>query len=173
MTKPKKLTWDFSTVIKTGPGCRSLVPKIFADQGCGRVALITDKGLIEAGVVDKVLKAFEGQDVSIAGTFDSVRQDNDTRDINECAQWYRGIGADGLLAVGGGSVLDTAKAVKVMLAMKAEKITDLIEGHIVFLLPASRPSRPEYHTSPSPPLPALEPRCLRALPFLKQSRRRS
>ena len=137
MTKAKKFTWDFSTAIKSGPGCRSLVPKTFADQGCQRVALITDKGLIEAGVVDKVREVFEGQDVQIAGTFDRVRQDNDTRDINECARWYQNIGADGLLAVGGGSVLDTAKAVKVMLGMKAEKITDLIEGHIVFY------SRPE------------------------------
>ena len=132
MTKPKKLHWEFLTAIQVGPGCRSWVPKTFADQGCHRVALITDKGLIEAGVVDKVREAFEGQDAQIAGTFDGVRQDNDTRDINECARWYREIGADGLLAVGGGSVLDTAKTVKTMLGMKAENINDLITGHIVF-----------------------------------------
>ena len=132
MTKPKKLNWEFSTAIQVGPGCRSWIPKTFADQGCRRVALITDKGLIEAGVVDKVRAVFEGQDVQIVGTFDGVRQDNDTRDINECARWYREIGADGLLAVGGGSVLDTAKAVKTMLGMKVEKINDLITGHIVF-----------------------------------------
>ena len=137
MTNPNKFTWDFSTAIKAGPGCRSLVPKTFADLGSHRVALITDNGLIEAGVVDKVREIFEGKDVNILGTFDSVRQDNDTRDINECTQWYRDIGADGLLAVGGGSVLDTAKAVKVMLSMNADKITDLIEGHIAFY------SRPE------------------------------
>ncbi|MDD9964522.1 MAG: iron-containing alcohol dehydrogenase [Gammaproteobacteria bacterium] len=132
MTKPKKLRWDFSTVIKVGPGCRSLVPQTFADQGCQRVALITDKGLIEAGVVEKVREAFEGQVVQIAGTFDSVRQDNDTRDIRDCAGWYREVGADGLLAVGGGSVLDTAKCVKVLLGMKVDSITDLMTGHIEF-----------------------------------------
>ena len=132
MTKPKKSGWDFSTVIKVGPGCRSLVPQTFANQGCQRVALITDKGLIEAGVVEKVREAFEGQEVQIAGTFDSVRQDNDTREISECARWYRKVGADGLLAVGGGSVLDTAKCVKVLLGMKADEITDLMTGHIVF-----------------------------------------
>ena len=132
MTKPQKLGWDFSTVIKMGAGCRSLVPQTFAAQGCQRVALITDKGLIEAGVVEKVREAFQGQNVQIAGTFDGVRQDNDTRDISECARWYRDVGADGLLAVGGGSVLDTAKCVKVMLGMKVDNITDLMTGHIVF-----------------------------------------
>ena len=132
MTRPKKLHWEFSTAIQVGPGCRSWVPKTLADQGCQRVALITDKGLIEAGVVDKVREVFEGHEVQIVGTFDGVRQDNDTRDINRCARWYREINADGLLAVGGGSVLDTAKTVKVLLGMKAQNINDLITGHIVF-----------------------------------------
>lgn len=137
MTKPKYFSWDFTTAIKVGAGIRSQVPKTLADQGCKRVALITDRGLIKAGVVDKILEAFKDQEVEIAGTFDNVRQDNDTRDIDECAQWYRQVGADGILAVGGGSVLDTAKAVKVMLGMNAEKIGDLIKGHIVYY------SRPE------------------------------
>ena len=132
MTTPKKFSWDFSTVIKGGPGCRSLVPRTFIDMGCKRIALITDKGLIEVGVVDKVCEVFEGQNIEIAGIFDNVRQDNDTRDIDACAQWYQELGADGMLAVGGGSVLDTAKAVKVMLGMKAEKIRDLIKGHIAY-----------------------------------------
>lgn len=132
MSKPKKFNWDFSTAIQVGAGCRKWVPKTFADQGCKRIALVTDKGLIDAGVVDKVLQAFEDQDVEIAGIFDNVRQDNDTRDINDCARWYQDIGADGLLAVGGGSVLDTAKAVKVMLGMNADQITDLIKGHIAY-----------------------------------------
>ena len=123
---------EFTTVVKAGPGCRALVPRTFADQGCRRVAMITDKGLIEAGVVDQVREAFETQGVPLAGMFDSVRQDNDTRDINECARWYQDIGADGLLAVGGGSVLDTAKCIKVMLGLGAEDINELVEGGLVY-----------------------------------------
>ena len=132
MAKQPVFGLEFTTVVKAGPGCRALVPKTLADQGCQRVALITDKGLIDAGVVDLVCAAFDAQDVEIAGIFDNVRQDNDTRDINECARWYRGIGADGLLAVGGGSVLDTAKAVKVMLGLGVENINEVVEGSIVY-----------------------------------------
>lgn len=140
MSKANKFSWDFSTAIKAGPGIRSQVPKIFAQQGCKRVALVTDKGLVAAGVVDKVVDAFQDQGVEIAGMFDNVRQDNDTRDIDECAQWYQDIGADGLLAVGGGSVLDTAKCVKVKLAMGVENIIDLIPHHIAyFTRPEAKP----------------------------------
>lgn len=132
MTEQPVFGLEFTTVVKAGPGCRALVPRTFADQGCRRVAMITDKGLIEAGVVAQVREAFEAQGAPLAGIFDSVRQDNDTRDINECARWYQDIGADGLLAVGGGSVLDTAKCVKVMLGLGAEDINELVEGGLVY-----------------------------------------
>lgn len=122
---------DLTTVVKAGPGSRNKVPKTLGGMGCTRVALITDKGLIAAGVVDKVTQAFADSDVEIAGTFDAIRQDNDTRDINACTQWYKDIKADGILAVGGGSVMDAAKAVKAMLGMDAADILDLFGGRTI------------------------------------------
>ena len=132
MTEQSVFGLDFTTVVTAGPGCRARVPRTFANQGCRRVAMVTDKGLVAAGVVDQVREAFEAQGVPLAGIFDGVRQDNDTRDINDCARWYRDIGADGLLAVGGGSVLDTAKCVKVMLGLGVQDINELVEGGIVY-----------------------------------------
>lgn len=106
------------------------------------MALITDPGLVAAGVVDKVLDVLNTHDVPLAGTFDGVRQDNDTRDINECAAWFRQVGADALLAVGGGSVLDTAKCVKVMVSMDVTNIMDLVNdaGVIAYTRPKAQPS---------------------------------
>lgn len=122
---------DLTTVVKAGPGIRKQVPKTLSGMGCKRIALITDKGLIAAGVIDKITEAFEGTDVTIAGTFDEIRQDNDTRDINTCAQWYKDINADGMLAVGGGSVLDAAKAVKALLGMGVDDILDLFGDRLI------------------------------------------
>ncbi len=140
MTEQRIFGLEFTTVVKAGPGCRVLVPKTFADQGCERIAMITDKGLVDAGVVDQVLDVFKAQGASIAGIFDGVRQDNDMRGINECARWYQEIGADGLLGVGGGSVLDTAKSVKVMLGLGVEDMNDLVEGSIVrYKRPKAKP----------------------------------
>lgn len=132
---------DLTTVVKAGPGSRIQVPKTFAGMGSKHVALVTDKGLVEAGVIDKVAEAFEESDVTIAGIFDGVRQDNDTRDINEIAQWYKDIGADGILGVGGGSVMDAAKAAKVMLGMGATDILDLFGGRTIvsYARPKAKP----------------------------------
>lgn len=132
---------DLTTVVKAGPGIRNQVPKTFAGMGSKRIALITDKGLIAAGVIDKVKDAFEGTDVTIAGVFDGIRQDNDTRDINECAKWYKDINADGILGVGGGSVLDAAKATKVLLGMGSDDIVDLFGERtiIAYARPKAKP----------------------------------
>lgn len=128
MQPNQSFSLDLTTVIKAGAGSRNQVPKTFTGMGCKKIALVTDKGLVEAGVVDKIMQAFDGTDVAIIGTFDAIRQDNDTRDINECARWYKEIGADGLLGVGGGSVLDAAKAAKIMLGMGLDDIIDLFDG---------------------------------------------
>lgn len=141
MTGQQIFGFDCTTVVKAGPGSRALTPKTLAGLGCQRVAVITDEGLVAAGVVDMVLEHFAGTQVSVAGVFDGVRQDNDTRDINGCTQWYRDIGADGLLAIGGGSVLDAAKCVKVMLGMDVTEIGELVNesGVIAYARPHATP----------------------------------
>lgn len=141
MTNQQIFGLDCTTVVKVGPGSRALAARTLADLDCQGVALITDRGLVEAGVVDLVREALEAHRVPLAGVFDRVRQDNDTRDINECANWYRGIGADALLAVGGGSVLDTAKCVKVMLGMGVTDIMELVNeaGVIAYARPQAKP----------------------------------
>ena len=141
MTAQQTFGLDCTTVVKAGPGSRALVPRTFAGLGCRRVAMITDQGLVAAGVVDQVRETFETHDVSLVGIFDGVRQDNDTRDINECAAWYRGIDAEGLLAVGGGSVLDTAKCVKVMLGMNVSDVNQLVNeaGVVSYSRPQAKP----------------------------------
>ncbi|MEL7207887.1 MAG: iron-containing alcohol dehydrogenase, partial [Actinomycetota bacterium] len=141
MTGQQIFGLDCTTVVKVGPGSRAQAARTLADLGCQRVALITDGGLVAAGVVDLVREALDAHDVPLAGIFDRVRQDNDTRDINDCAAWCRELGADGLLAVGGGSVLDTAKCVKVMLGMDVGDIKDLVNeaGVIAYARPNAAP----------------------------------
>lgn len=141
MTGEQIFGLDCSTVVKVGPGSRALAARTLAQLNSQRVALITDETLVAAGVVGKVLVALEAHEVALAGTFDQVRQDNDTRDINACAAWCRDIEADALLAVGGGSVLDTAKTVKVMLGMGVHDVNELVNeaGVIAYARPKAQP----------------------------------
>jgi aldehyde dehydrogenase (NAD+) len=77
------------------------------ELGCSRAFLVTDTGVVEAGLVEGVQKALGNK---LVGTFDKCCQDSGYHIVEEAAEAAREKGADCLVSVGGGSVMDTAKA---------------------------------------------------------------
>jgi choline dehydrogenase len=77
--------------------------------GVTRPMLVTDPGVIGAGLVDRVLPQLDGADV-----FDEVRPNPDIELVDRAAERYRDAGCDGLVALGGGSPMDTAKSIGVV-----------------------------------------------------------
>jgi alcohol dehydrogenase class IV len=86
----------------------------FAKEGAERPLIVTDEVIRETGLIDAVAAGVTGGGLEVAGTFDSVPQDSDTEVVARCAEAANEAGADGFLAVGGGSVMDTAKAADVL-----------------------------------------------------------
>ncbi|MBA2239768.1 MAG: iron-containing alcohol dehydrogenase [Solirubrobacterales bacterium] len=86
----------------------------FAKEGAKRPLIVTDKVLRGTGLVDRVAESLKADELELAGIFDDVPQDSDTRVVEACAQAAKEGGADSFLAVGGGSVMDTAKAADVL-----------------------------------------------------------
>jgi alcohol dehydrogenase class IV len=78
-------------------------------EGSHRVFLVTDQTIRGTGLVDRVIAGVEDGGVEVAGVFDEVPQDSSTDVCDACAEAARAAGADSFLAVGGGSVMDTAK----------------------------------------------------------------
>jgi alcohol dehydrogenase class IV len=81
----------------------------FAKEGAHRVFLVTDRVIRETGLVDKVVAGVEDGGLEVAAIFDDVPQDSSTGVCDRCAEEAKASGADSFLAVGGGSVMDTAK----------------------------------------------------------------
>ncbi|WP_207369126.1 iron-containing alcohol dehydrogenase [Heyndrickxia coagulans] len=124
--------FSLRTAIQSGSNARALVPSLFSGLGAKRILLLSDRGLEQAGIVEKVASIFEltgnGSGPQIVGTFLDIAQDAESRYVNDAARFAREIGADGLLAVGGGSVLDTAKGVKYSLYKGLSDIKTAISG---------------------------------------------
>ncbi|MCS6884999.1 MAG: iron-containing alcohol dehydrogenase [Acidobacteriota bacterium] len=77
--------------------------------------LITDRGVAAAGLVDKVLAGITSTaTIKAAVVYDSVPSDSDTALVEELASQVQANGIDLIIAVGGGSVIDTAKFVSVL-----------------------------------------------------------
>jgi alcohol dehydrogenase class IV len=81
----------------------------FAKDGARRVLLVTDATIRATGLVDRVASGLEGGGIELAGIFDDVPQDSSVETVARCAEAAHEHGADSFLAVGGGSVMDTAK----------------------------------------------------------------
>jgi alcohol dehydrogenase class IV len=78
-------------------------------EGAHRVLVVTDQTIRGTGLVDRVVAGVEDGGVEVAGIFDDVPQDSSTAVCDRCAEEAAAAGADAFLAVGGGSVMDTAK----------------------------------------------------------------
>jgi len=86
----------------------------FVKEGAERPLIVTDEVIRETGLVDAASAGITGGGLEVAGVFDSVPQDSDTEVVANCAEAAKAAGADSFVAVGGGSVMDTAKAADVL-----------------------------------------------------------
>jgi alcohol dehydrogenase len=81
----------------------------FKKEGAERVFVVTDEGVRGTGLVERVEAGLADGGLEPAGVFDAVPQDSSTEVVDRCAAAAKEAGADSFLAVGGGSVMDTAK----------------------------------------------------------------
>jgi alcohol dehydrogenase class IV len=81
----------------------------FQKEGARRVFLVTDEVIRGTGLVERIEAGVTDGGIEVVGVYDQVPQDSSTHVCDECAAAAKEAGADSFLAVGGGSVMDTAK----------------------------------------------------------------
>ncbi len=86
----------------------------FAKEGGGRAMVVTDEVIRGTGLPDRVIAGLEDGGLEAAGVFDQVPQDSEAAVAKACAEAAKDAGADSFVALGGGSVIDTAKAANVI-----------------------------------------------------------
>lgn len=112
-----------------GMGSLKKLPEILKESGALHVLLISDRGLEQIGVVKKILDIIEAGETGCTSYLDVVPNPT-VAVVNEAAALYKSCGADCIVALGGGSPMDVAKAVGV-LANYGGKITDYEGNHKV------------------------------------------
>ncbi|MFY9225714.1 MAG: iron-containing alcohol dehydrogenase [Blastocatellia bacterium] len=76
---------------------------------CTNVMIVTDKGVLGAGLIEKVKNGLNDSAYEIKSIFDEVPADSDLKIVEKCAQEIKNLEINLIIAVGGGSVMDTAK----------------------------------------------------------------
>ncbi len=117
------------------PGAVSLLAIELAALNVQRPFLVTDKGVQAAGLVDKLLDAC-GRTLSLV-TFNGVTENPLFSDVDRGIALYKEQGCDCVVALGGGSVIDSAKFIA-WLATNPGSVADY----------AGRPGAPQQRTAP-------------------------
>ncbi len=77
-----------------------------------KAVLITDQGLLETGLVDRIKKVIGSK---LAGVFSDVPQDSGMEVVDAGTEYALSVGADVIVSLGGGSVIDTAKGMSILM----------------------------------------------------------
>lgn len=101
--------FTFPNRILFGDGARRSLAEEMARLGVGRPLVVTDGGLVAAGLVDAVAAELEG-----AVLFRGVSANPTEADVLAGLDVYRSRGCDGLVGLGGGSPMDAAKAIRLL-----------------------------------------------------------
>ncbi len=108
--------YEFFCPVKTVAGYKALEHLSFelSARGVSKPLIVSDKGVVGAGLVATVNDALASDGVAPGGLFDDVPPDSSLAAVRAGVQAYRDGGCDSLIAVGGGSVMDTAKAINIL-----------------------------------------------------------
>lgn len=107
-------SWESSNPLLFGCGTVAQTGEKLRSFGCTKVIVVFDKGVQAAGIVDKVLASIEEEGIGTV-LYDNVLPDPSDILINEAGQIAIDEGCDGVLAIGGGSAMDTGKGVRILL----------------------------------------------------------
>lgn len=102
------------TRVEFSPGAIKRVPELLGETLSGkRIFLVTDPGVIRAGLIEPVYEDLRKHGY-IVEIFDAVQPNPKDVDCDTGGETVRNFRADIILAVGGGSVIDSAKAIALL-----------------------------------------------------------
>ena len=104
----RALPWR-KAAVETGPGAIEKIPSLLSALGGKKPLVVTDPGLMQAGVAPKVLAVLDGMGIPHS-LFAKVEPNPSVNTVNTIFTQFRQDGCDSLIAIGGGSAMDAAKA---------------------------------------------------------------
>ena len=115
-------TFVVPTRVISGNGAVAEIGPTLAAEGHQGVLVVTDQGIVNAGLLAPVTQSL--RDAGVGHTvYDEVKADPEESIVEAVVAAYHAAGCDGLLAVGGGSSLDVAKAAGVLIS-NGGKVSD-------------------------------------------------
>jgi alcohol dehydrogenase class IV len=104
-----------------GAGSIGKIPELLRERGVTKPLVVTDPGLIKAGIASRLTAVLDGAGIAYA-LFGEVEANPSVHTVNVIYERYGSGGCDGIIALGGGSPIDAAKAAAARVARPNKSI---------------------------------------------------
>lgn len=120
--------YEFINTVKIMSGIKALenIPYELNQLNAERPILITDTGVEQAGLIKVVIDALAGSKMTIGAVYSDTPIDSSNIAVNEIATIYKDKQCDSIVAVGGGSVIDTAKGVNIVVTEDSDDLLNFM-----------------------------------------------
>lgn len=102
------LDWSEPELL-TGPGCILKLPGVIKEKSISNVMIVTDKGLMSLNLLDGLFNELKEQGINYV-VYDGVQPNPSIENIEEARELFVANGCEAMIAFGGGSPMDCAKA---------------------------------------------------------------
>lgn len=111
---PRRIyTWEMPARLVFGAEASKRVGEELRSLGVSKPLVVTDKGIVQAGLLEGIFEGLSKAEMHYA-LFDEVEPNPSVQCVEKSLALYRASGCDSLVAVGGGSSMDTAKATGIL-----------------------------------------------------------
>lgn len=97
-----------------GRGSREVLPEELRSRGYKKIFVVTDKALVGAGVTAKVTDVLTTSGIEYM-VYDDVKPNPTIKNVQDGIVKCKEYGTEAIVAVGGGSAIDTAKAISIVM----------------------------------------------------------
>lgn len=119
------------TRIVFSPGLANDFSQELENFAANRWLLITDKGISGLALHDAIIEGLENADHKVVAVFDDVPSDSGVEVVKKAAQLAKEKDAQGIIALGGGSVMDTAKGANILFTHGGDLVEDYSGAHTI------------------------------------------
>ena len=94
--------------------------------------IVTDDGIKKSGIIDSVIKmAFDESKKPMPLIFSEIPVESSTKAVEKLLNFFKQNGCDSIIAVGGGSVIDSSKALNMLIAENRDSLQELAGVDII------------------------------------------
>ncbi|MCJ1245370.1 hypothetical protein MMC30_002574 [Trapelia coarctata] len=127
--------------IRFGPGCTKEVGMDFKNMGVKRVCVVTDVNVAKLDAMRQVVEGLEREGIGYT-VYDRTRVEPKDSSILDAIAFAKPYAPDAFLAVGGGSVIDTAKLMNLYTVFPNAAFLDFVNAPLGRGLPITKPLLP-------------------------------